>query len=400
MNKLKEIKALEILIDSELHRPRFNKPISKKLLEYRDSWASIILQAALESENYLITEGEEKKGFELIQNPVFICGTPRSGTTMLHDLFDGHPNLCVLPSEGNFYNFLNPKLTDSKADEKLLLTVKEWLLKFVIQLGQEPYWILGRSTEGYSPYVEFVRYMLPWWKITQKSFEGMDIQPLLAVVLAYASYRGEGVINETNLYWVEKTPDNEFNIRKLRRYFPKAKFIILVRNPFKVYASRKKAEEVILGYFINRYTTITNLVKSHHIAAKLFNKDKRIFIVQYERLVDFQALLCQQICRFLGISVHECLVEQTIAGLITSPNSSYTIDPSSSNKQIKESYQKSLRKQDKKLISALTRKTSKVFGYQTMPLSRITENYYKVSFYMTGFMIKIKRKIKKWIVKF
>ena len=39
---------------------------------------------------------------QLINSPLFICGTMKSGSTMLVELLDSHPNLVVLPGDTHF----------------------------------------------------------------------------------------------------------------------------------------------------------------------------------------------------------------------------------------------------------------------------------------------------------
>ena len=42
---------------------------------------------------------------EFLENPVFICGAPRSGTTLLSNLLDGHHNLIVFPVETHILQY-------------------------------------------------------------------------------------------------------------------------------------------------------------------------------------------------------------------------------------------------------------------------------------------------------
>ena len=42
---------------------------------------------------------------DFLNNPVFICGAPRSGTTLLSNLLDGHSELLVLPSETHILQY-------------------------------------------------------------------------------------------------------------------------------------------------------------------------------------------------------------------------------------------------------------------------------------------------------
>ena len=42
---------------------------------------------------------------KLNKAPLFICGCPKSGTTLLRSLFDGHPERLVFPMEMKFFRY-------------------------------------------------------------------------------------------------------------------------------------------------------------------------------------------------------------------------------------------------------------------------------------------------------
>ena len=45
-----------------------------------------------------------------LNNPVFICGHRKSGTTMLCSLFDDHDDILVYPSDSSFFQIFPPCL--------------------------------------------------------------------------------------------------------------------------------------------------------------------------------------------------------------------------------------------------------------------------------------------------
>lgn len=394
MNSLfKEIIRIENLMDAELPRPRFDKPISKELVNLRNIWVNTIFELARNSAPIHVSEAEIQKGLNLIQYPVFICGTHRSGTTFFHDLLDGHPNLMVLPTEGNFYEFLLPKLKKKSENEKIRLTVVDWLIKLVIKSGQEPYWELGRSTEAYSPYLEFVRYFIYWWEIAKSHFKGNEILPLLAISLAYSSVTGKGKIDSQWAFWVEKSPNNEFNISRITRLLPKARFIILIRNPLHVYASRKKIEETQIGSFESKYNTIFHLVKSHKIAARNRYPEKAVLVIKYEKLVDSQEDTMHKVCNFLGIIIQPNLQNPTNNSVPAFPNSSFSTEKSEDKGVVKRNYQNSLPINDKITLNALTLGTNRVFGYDYHEVSQLSVGYISLKLWVNYMIFKIKNKI-------
>ena len=56
-------------------------------------------------------------------SPVFICGHPKSGTSLLRNLLDSHPQLLVFPEETTFFRQLYPRIKDASLAEAQELAV-------------------------------------------------------------------------------------------------------------------------------------------------------------------------------------------------------------------------------------------------------------------------------------
>lgn len=50
---------------------------------------------------------------ELRDRPIFICGHPKSGTSLLRNLLDFHPQLVVYPEESRFFRQFLPLAKDA-----------------------------------------------------------------------------------------------------------------------------------------------------------------------------------------------------------------------------------------------------------------------------------------------
>ena len=61
--------------------------------------------------------------------PIFICGHPKAGTSLLTSLLDGHPDLVVYPEETLFFRRFLPAIEGKSDDEKLALA-DELLIHF------------------------------------------------------------------------------------------------------------------------------------------------------------------------------------------------------------------------------------------------------------------------------
>ena len=133
----------------------------------------------------------------------FIGGAPRSGTTWLQMLLDGHPEICCR-GEGLFSESLAKPLDGMVAARREALEAKNRA-------------VFGEAGGGYP---------LP----------GADDAAILlgtAVLLALRSQRPDDRCRAIG----EKTPENVFLFPRLKRLFPSARFIGIARDPRDVLTS-------------------------------------------------------------------------------------------------------------------------------------------------------------------
>lgn len=256
-------------------------------------------------------------GLELASHPVFICGVHRSGTTLVRNLLDGHPDLLVLPSEGTYFTNLEFKLLGLPKSERLEYLGMEWLRRLANPINQPPYWLLGRSTDEPSPYVTFARYLIAWWDMLKQPENTQ--WPHMAVVLAYASCTG----NIKAKYWVDKTPVNERFIGRIWREMPGAKIIHVLRHPLDILASRTKMEP---GIPIRN--ALRDMKLSFGVAADNKN-DPRFMILRYEKLCDEAEFATHGLADFLGIPYLPALLQATVAATPADANSSFELNAGS-----------------------------------------------------------------------
>src|SRR5690606_37795143 len=74
-----------------------------RLLALLTEYASAIVREARRIGAVVPAAEERTRALAWLDRPVFICGHHRSGTTLLQELLDGHPELLVLPSEGTYF---------------------------------------------------------------------------------------------------------------------------------------------------------------------------------------------------------------------------------------------------------------------------------------------------------
>jgi hypothetical protein len=250
----------------------------------------------------------------LAQNPVFICGAHRSGTTLVRDMLDGHPQLAVLPSEGTYYTNQESKLKALPQNEHIALLGMEWLRRLANPINQPPYWLLGRSTTIGSLYVDFARYLMAWWQEVDRKNKQW---PHIAVILAYASCTNGLAAS----LFVDKTPTNEQFLKRIWREMPNAKIIHVIRNPVDMLLSRKKTDPNF-----NLRNALRDMRTSFRVAIEK-SYDDRFMLVRYEALCDNPKKISRDIAAFLGVENEVSLDIPTVAGLPAQANSSFTVQP-------------------------------------------------------------------------
>ncbi len=355
-----EIIKLEDALNSLLPECRLNVAPSKQLLYAALVWSGRVWNLSRKLESLPLTSEQINQGKTLAENPVFICGVHRSGTTLLRDLLDGHPQLSVLPSEGSFLTSLAPALTQTAEEKHPAFLTTEWLRRLANPINQPPYWLLGRSTMDNSPYVNFTQAFNTWYDILKEEKTELTMWPHLAVILAYATCSETSGTALTAKYWVDKTPTNEKHLATIWRETPKAKIIHMVRNPADVFLSRKQMEPKL-----NYKTCLQDMQLSYHVAER-YKNDERFLLLHYEALCDNPELVISQICRFLDIEQLPCLFTPTVAGKPAIPNSSFSSQlPAgsilNSGRSINKKY---LDKKVENLLSAFLYHQAKQLGYE------------------------------------
>jgi hypothetical protein len=244
---------------------------------------------------------------QFIDNPVFICGAMKSGTTLLTQLFDNHPQLLVMPADSHYVNHLH------KWERTQFLDIAAyWVQRLINPSGKEPFWFLGDQQFVFQTFLKYLHFFL--------HHTNRDI--FLCVVMAV--YAANPLCSKHTTYWVEKTPHNELNLPILVEKHPNARFIHIVRDPLTNIASLKK----LAHYREKDFSAYSSSRSFKKLFQKAQDNQKRLGASRYH-LVKYEALTSQphetmmKICEFLKISFHENLLAPTENGRAGVANSMY-----------------------------------------------------------------------------
>ncbi|MDB9528192.1 sulfotransferase [Oscillatoria sp. CS-180] len=215
-------------------------------------------------------------------NPFFIVGCPRSGTTLLQVLLDSHPHVCIPPESFIFTRFSDifqtyGDLQDSKNLKMLiedLLTderIKEW------KIQASPSEVLN--------------------SVPESSVQG-------AITALFETYARQ----EKKSFWGDKTPQHTFNLDEIKKVFPEAKIIHLVRDGRdvaeslnRVYLGPKSIYKI--AKYWNAYISAFREFKKNHC-------EKDFIEIQYEDLTIDPNTQVQRIFSFLNIDATEINFQQ------------------------------------------------------------------------------------------
>jgi len=380
-----EIIRLEEALDRLLPEFRMEGRPGGELRSAALQWSEAAWAAAEAAGPDLLDEKEIVLGLRLAERPVFVCGPHRSGTTLVRNLLDGHPQLSVLPAEGTFLSSWRAKIEPLPRAEKIRALGCEWLRRLANPINQVPYWLLGRTTAENTPYVLFARRLLAWWAVLENYYgTGRTLLPLMALALAYAACDGPPGIDARVERWVEKTPTNEFYLDLVWAEAPATKVIHVVRDPISIYASRKQLEEKNLGTFRNARRVLEDLARSFEIAAKhpAQSEEDRYLLVRYEDLLAEPEAVMERLAAFLGIEPDPILLTPTVANRPAYPNSAFRLkeEPGSILRWTQDRRPENVTDRERDLVAAYVGDFAGTLGYPLKTLSPFRQRLLRMAF--------------------
>jgi hypothetical protein len=197
-----------------------------------------------------------------LARPIFIIGSPRSGTSILTWSLGQHPN--ILPLEETY-----------------------WIAKLAVALG--PIHKSGAARGA--------RSQLSAAHITKGEFHRCFARVVDHLIRHYENQRDHGGMNEEfklrrsvldpKARWVDGTPENSLYINALSELFPAAKFIHILRDVQSVVKSLMNFANLGVANFSEQaaYEKWTKMVRACVQAEGVFGPDK-VHRIKYSDLVD------------------------------------------------------------------------------------------------------------------
>jgi omega-hydroxy-beta-dihydromenaquinone-9 sulfotransferase len=231
--------------------------------------------------------GHRIKKTVISDDPVFILGHYRSGTTFLQKLMVSDKRFGYMTNYDSL--FPNSNLLFGKRMQFLLQRIINILkiknpffhnsIVLLTEVCEEDDYLMNKAS-AYSAYwgLVFPKRWREWLNgspqfINQKYYQGWEKEYLKTI--KYATFKNKGK------QLVLKNPPNTERISALLQLFPKAKFIYIYRNPFHIYYSvRNMWMKAILNYYSVQQISDTELdeIIFEHFAYLIdqYEKDKKL----------------------------------------------------------------------------------------------------------------------------
>ncbi|MEW5870894.1 MAG: sulfotransferase [Chloroflexota bacterium] len=248
----------------------------------------------------------------LRDQPIFICGHPKSGTSLVRAILDSHPQLIVYPEETGFFRRYLPEASKCSPSEQTLpslLALADERLIHIFKWNQET---PDPSQEGF-PDRDYSAIAFEDVRENMRQLAGQQFEHtgdiLSAAILAYGQVCGR--INAQTRYWVEKSPYNEYFAEQIYAWWPDARCIHIVRDPRDNYISyRRKHPDWSVEFFAANWTRSTG--------AGMRNRERfgaqRYLILRYEDLTQSPQSSLEKLTGFLQIDWDAALTQPTRAG--------------------------------------------------------------------------------------
>ena len=207
--------------------------------------------------------------------PVFIVGAPRSGTTLLAAMFGSHRDYAAGP-ESQFFSKLSPQdLAAAIADERWPKRATS-LLSSITLAGQP---VIELFETSQSAVADFLAARTP-------SVRAM----LEALCVPFADRRHKPG-------WAEKTPNHILNLPEIRREWPDARIVRIMRDPRDAALSTCKlptfSDSFAANLYLWRYW--------QDVGERFLSTDTLSTTIRYESLVAEPEAQLQDMCARIGI---------------------------------------------------------------------------------------------------
>lgn len=235
-------------------------------------------------------------------NLIIITGARRSGTTLMLDLLDGHPDLTVFPTDLRILYAYFPHYINSKiSKKKKILRLKKIIFD---ELNKE---LIKKKIKSDFDLTKWEKFFFK--KLNKKKLN--DIQHILQIFI----YSFKKSLNVKSKTIVLKETNLEINYFLLKKIFKNFKVLRIQRDPRGAIGSVKsgfKSHYSKIGdeFNVSMLSDILREIIKFKILDKIENK-KNFLTIKFENLIKNKNKEINNICKFLKIKKTKSLFIQS-----------------------------------------------------------------------------------------
>lgn len=310
------------------------------------------------------------------RGPVFVLGNAKSGTTLVQALLDSHPELFVIPVELKFFKFVRgpslppgnmppPPYSEHKTPITRERISEKDFKERIVSHSDIKHLIDGKKISR--------NVKIKKQKFDKKNFEKSFIKEKHnsykeVYVSLLESFRSSISIPEATTadsMYVEKTPHLEEYAMELKSWFPNARFVHVLRNPYaNIYSLRKGRKTT--PYLRNNF--YRKMAKSHYFMERNKRYIGEYKVFRFEDIVLDTERTVEEIAQHVDIEYQSTLLRPTMMGQLWGGNSRTTeeefegIDP-----RPVDSFRGNISAIDVALINRFFSEFMEKYDYKTMP---------------------------------
>ncbi len=249
-----------------------------------------------------------------MSSPVFILGSHKSGTSLLRNLLDGHPDLFVIPLEAHFFELSGYWVEYAmRSTRPRQLEFEQWVESLAGHIAQS-----NTQADVTGDSVLTSRWDLDVFQSTLRTtaaedFATADHARLLEryVDALYASLHHDRAARRPARF-VEKSVENAEFAPLLARWFPDARFVHIMRNPYATLVAIRRHSGMGVFPFLKR--AVESLRNSYYYAHLNPNVLSNYRVIRYEDLVTNTESVMRTVAEHCNLAWQPGLLRPTVMG--------------------------------------------------------------------------------------
>ncbi len=252
----------------------------------------------------------------LRDHPIFICGHPKAGTSLVRAVMDSHPQLIVYPEETIFFRRCLPLFEGRGLAEQLDLADQHLIHIFTWNRENPPASQKGYPDRDYS-HISFEAVHQEMRRLAEEQHRHPG-DLLSAAMLAFGKVGGQARTQAR--WWVEKSPYNEYYAAQIFAWWPAARCVHVVRDPRDNYISyERKHPNWNAEFFAANWKRSTQAGLDNQARYS----SERYWVMRYEDLAQNAETTLKKLADFLDIDWDSSLSAPTRAGSQWAGNSMF-----------------------------------------------------------------------------